>query len=247
VSLTHDESPKLPFRKGPVDLDLAADDVHVWFARVVDIRNIMVACTNLLSAPEQARAEKFKFARDRDLFVAAHVALRSILARYLKQSVAEIDFAVGPNGKPSLATGSSQPIRFNLSHSGDLAMIAVASRREVGVDVEIIKQDFVFDDIAVRFFTAREVAALRALPSDVRCQGFFKCWTSKEAFLKAKGTGLSGELDEIEITIDEDGQVRIAASTPGWSLAEINPGEDYVAALAIQGEQARTHLYRWTP
>jgi 4'-phosphopantetheinyl transferase len=247
VSLTHDESPKLPFPEGPADLDLVADDVHVWFARVVDIRNIMAACTNLLSAPEQARAEKFKFARDRDLFVAAHVALRSILAPYLKQSAAEIDFAVGPNGKPSLATGSSRPIRFNLSHSGGLAMIAVALCREVGVDVELIKQDLAFDEIAERFFTAREVAALRALPSRVRCQGFFKCWTSKEAFLKAKGTGLSGELDEIEITVDEDGQIRIAASIPGWSLAEINPGEDYVAALATQGEPARIHLYQWTP
>jgi 4'-phosphopantetheinyl transferase len=247
VSLTHDESPKLPFRESPADLDLAADDVHVWFARVVDIRDIMVACTNLLSAPEQARAEKFKFARDRDLFVATHVALRSILARYLKQSAMDIDFGTGPNGKPSLAAGSSRHVSFNLSHSGGLAMIAVASCREVGVDVELIKQDFAFDEIAERFFTAREVAALRALPDDVRCQGFFKCWTSKEAFLKAKGTGLSGELDEIEITLDQDGQVQIAASIPGWSLAEINPGEDYVAALVTQGEPVRIHLYQWTP
>lgn len=241
------KSPKLTLRQAPADLDLAADDVHVWLARTVDIRNIVVSCANLLSAPEQARAEKFKFARDRNLFVAAHVALRSILARYLKQSAAEIDFATGPNGKPLLAAGSRRPLRFNLSHSGDLAMIAVASRREVGVDVELIKQSFAFDEIAERFFTAREVAALRALPSRVRCQAFYKCWTSKEAFLKAKGTGLSGELDEVEINLDENGQVRIAAFTRGWSLTEINTGQDYAAALASEGEPAITHLYRWTP
>jgi 4'-phosphopantetheinyl transferase len=245
VSLSHNEIAKRPLRKAPADLDLAADDVHVWLARAADICN--ASCAHLLSAPEQARAEKFKFTRDRDLFVAAHVALRSILARYLKQSAAEIDFATGPTGKPLLATGSRRQVRFNLSHSGDLAMIAVASRREVGIDLELIKPDFAFDAIAERFFTAREVAALRALPSRVRCQGFFKCWTSKEAFLKAKGTGLSGELDEVEITLDEGGQVRITAFTPGWSLAEINPGENYVAALASEGEPARTHLYRWPP
>jgi 4'-phosphopantetheinyl transferase len=154
VSLSSNESTKLPLRKAPDNLDLAADDVHVWLARSVDIRNVVVSCANLLSAPEQARAEKFRFARDRELFVAAHVALRSILPRSLKQSATEI-----------------------------------------GVDVELIKQVFAFDEIAERFFTAREVAALRALPSRVRCQGFFKCWTSKEAFLKAKGTALSGKLD----------------------------------------------------
>jgi 4'-phosphopantetheinyl transferase len=213
----------------------------------VDIGNVILSRADLLSAPEQVRAEKFKFARDRDLFVAAHVALRSILARYLQQSATDIDFRTSPNGKPSLATGSSAHVCFNLSHSGDLAVIAVASSREVGVDVELIKQDFAFDEIAERFFTTREVAALWALPNDVRSQGFFKCWTGKEAFLKAKGTGLSGEFDEIEITLDENRQVRIAASTPGWSLAEINSGEDYAAALATQGEPPRIHLYQWTP
>jgi 4'-phosphopantetheinyl transferase len=235
------------WRAAPAAIALAADDIHVWLVRVGDVRNSAVWRAESLSSSEKARAANFKFARDRDLFVAAHVALRSILSRYLRRPAAEIDFTVGPNGKPSLATASRGHVRFNISHSGDLSLVAVAFGREVGIDLEVIKKDFAFDELAERFFTAREVAALRALPSRVQRRAFFKCWSSKEAFLKAKGTGLAGELDEVEITLDRGGNVRIDASIPGWSLTAINPGRHYAAALASAGDPPKTLLYRWKP
>jgi 4'-phosphopantetheinyl transferase len=198
-----------------------------------------------LSKDEQARAEQFKFDRDRRLFTVAHAAMRSICAIYLRTSPRSIEFAEGPYGKPKLASDSAPDVRFNLSHSGELALIAVALQREIGVDIEAVR-DFDFDQVAERFFTAREVAALRSLPTPHQRSAFYKCWTSKEAFLKAKGTGLSGKLDEVEITSIDGADIRISAFVPGWSLAELPAGEGYIAALVNQGAPVGVQLYRWT-
>ena len=170
--------------------------------------------------------------------------MRSICASYLRTSPKSIEFAEGRYGKPKLALAARGGLEFNLSHSGECALIAAALHREVGVDLEFIR-DFDFEQVAQRFFTAREVAALRSLPKPQQRSGFYKCWTSKEAFLKAKGTGLSGELDEVEIAPMKDGEVRIRAAVPGWSLMELPAGDGYVAALVSQGAAVRVKLYRW--
>lgn len=179
------------------------------------------------------------------MFIASHAAVRAILARYLSAPAANIEFISGGNGKPSLAPSlAGSGLEFNLSHSHQAALFAVAGQREVGVDIEWVKADFVFDDIAERFFTPREGSALRALPSALQRQAFYKCWTSKEAFLKAKGTGLSGKLDEVEFN-HEAGQVRIRAAVVGWSLTELNPKPGYEAALVTAGAPAALKVYRW--
>jgi 4'-phosphopantetheinyl transferase len=170
--------------------------------------------------------------------------LRSICAGYLRTSPRSIEFAEGRYGKPKLAADSVIGLEFNLSHSGELALIAAASCREVGVDLECVR-DFDFEQVAERFFTAGEVAALRALPKPQQRLAFYKCWTSKEAFLKAKGTGMSGELDEVEIAPMDDTDVRIRAAVPGWSLIELSVGDGYVAALVSQGAPVRVKFYEW--
>jgi 4'-phosphopantetheinyl transferase len=197
-----------------------------------------------LSKDEQARAAQFKFDTDRRLFTVAHAALRSICAGYLRTTPGSVEFAEGPYRKPKLLSDSRLDLRFNLSHSGELALIVVALNREVGVDVEFIR-DFAFDQVAERFFTPREVAALRSLPQSLRRSAFYKCWTSKEAFLKAKGTGLSGKLDEVEITAIDDDDIQISAFVPGWSLTELPAGEGYVAAVVNQGAPVRAQFFRW--
>jgi len=164
-----------------------------------------------LSKGEQARAARFKFDRDRRLFTVAHAALRSICATYLRTSPRTVEFAEGPYGKPKLASDSGTDLRFNLSHSGELALIAAALKREIGVDLECVR-DFDCDPVAERFFTALEVADLRSLRKPLQRSAFYKCWTSKEAFLKAKGTGLSGKLDEVEISSMDGADIRISAS-----------------------------------
>ena len=156
---------------------------------------------------------------------------------------------MGPSGKPKLTPSipGQANVLFNLSHSGEVALIAVTRVGEIGVDVEYVKKDFPIHEVAERFFTPKEVTALKTLPEPLQHKAFFKCWTSKEAFLKAKGTGLSGELDEVEMTLAGGKHVRINANVPGWSLAELNASEGYEAALVSEGEPAPIHLYRWEP
>ena len=128
-----------------------------------------------------------------------------------------------------------------------MALLAINLIGEVGVDIEYVKPGFKFEEIAESFFTAREVAELRGLPSELQRQAFFKCWTCKEAFLKAKGTGLSGRLDEVEITLSPSDEVRIRADVAGWSLAELNPIDAYEAALVVAGPPVPICCYRWQP
>jgi 4'-phosphopantetheinyl transferase len=215
-----------------MERDVAAFDPSVW--------------QNRLSLAEQARAAKFRFDRDRRRFIVAHAALRHILARYVKDDAAQLHFIDGPSGKPKLAAPlAASGVEFNLSHSHERALLAVSQGAEIGVDIEFVRADFDFHEVANQFFTEREVAALRALPPALQRHAFYKCWTSKEAFLKAKGTGLSGELDEVEITLAGQRHVRIGADVAGWSLLELDSDDDYEAALVIQGRPEEIFCYRW--
>jgi len=230
----------------PDRLNLQNGRVQLWAVALDDASLDSDRGLTILSSDETARAAKFKFERDRRRYVVAHTALREILARCLETGAADVEFVAGGNGKPSLAGAfRDSGVHFNLSHSHERALIAVAQSRELGVDIEFVKVDFPFDDVADRFFTAKEVAALRALPVHLQRQAFYKCWTSKEAFLKAKGTGLSGKLDEVEIILEGNGPIRIHAAVPDWSLEELNPGDGYAGALVSAGKAARIQVYRW--
>ena len=214
-----------------VELDALAVDASLWHSR--------------LSPAEQARAARFKFARDQRRYTIAHAALRDILSGYANTDPANLQFNNGPNGKPKLGSPvDANSIEFNLSHSHERALIAVNQEYEIGIDLEFAKPDFDFLNIACHFFTEPEVTALRALPAGLQREAFYKCWTSKEAFLKAKGTGLSGKLDEVDILLVEE-QVRIKASVAGWSLRELAPCDGYEAALVTQSKSVDVYCYRW--
>ena len=229
----------------PDPLPPLGGDAHVWAVDLDDPGCDVGFCRERLLPDEQARAEKFKFARDQRRYVIAHAALRDILARYTHTGAADLQFNEGANGKPKLAAQfSACGIDFNLSHSHETALVAVNDRHEIGVDIEYVKSDFEIFAVANRFFTKREVAALRALPAALRRQAFYKCWTSKEAFLKAKGTGLAGQLDEVEIAL-ADGKVRIQASVAGWTLEELALRDGYEAALVTKDKPAQILCYRW--
>ncbi len=228
----------------PAQLPALQDHIHVWAVRLDAATVDLDRPGALISLDERERAERFKFERDRRRYLVAHVALHEILQRYLPIVPAGLSFDIGANGKPSLPQAlAPSGVRFNISHSNEMALLAVCHKREVGVDIEYVKEDFEFQEVAERFFTAKEVAALRGLPASLQRQSFFKCWTSKEAFLKAKGTGLSGALDEVEIAIGGDEQVRITANVPGWSLAELDSIDGYEAALVVVGAPLPIHYY----
>jgi 4'-phosphopantetheinyl transferase len=230
----------------PAELPALERSVHVWAVRLDDDIVDLGQARAFISADERERAERFKFDRDRRRYLIAHAALHEILHRYLPIDSEPLIFDYGSNGKPTLSPALGPAgVQFNLSHSNELALLGVTPRGEVGVDIEYVKENFEFQDVAERFFTAKEVAAMRSLPVHLQRRAFFKCWTSKEAFLKAKGTGLSGNLDVVEIILTATREVQITASVPGWSLAELARIDSYEAALVIEGEPLPIKHYLW--
>src|SRR3972149_10251085 len=230
----------------PAKFTVAAGEVHVWLVRADDAALGMACCENLLATAERERAARFKFEKDRRLYTVAHAALRSLLAGYLNVAPGDLEFEIGPRGKPRLApTFNKDSLEFNLSHSSEVALIAMNREREIGVDVEQVKKEFAFAEVAERCFTTREVSAIRALPEDLQRRAFYQCWTSKEAFLKAKGVGLSGELDEVEILIGDKGRVQVKSTLPGWYLSELSPCDGYVGAVALEGYECDIRCYQW--
>ena len=232
----------------PDNLALLGASVHVWAVRLDDTRVDLERGREWLSPDERERALHFRFERHRRRYLVAHIALHEILGDSLAIKPAHLSFDVGLHGKPKLCQWlAPSGIEFNLSHSHELALIAVCHGRAVGVDVEHVREEFEFKEVAERFFTAKEVAAMRGLPSTLQRQAFFKCWTSKEAFLKAKGTGLSGALDEVEVRLIGDNQIRIAADVPNWWLLDVGQLDGYEAALVVEKPPVPVRCYQWAP
>jgi 4'-phosphopantetheinyl transferase len=235
--------------RGPFVLD--GETVHVWHARLDQIADQSSRIRHLLSADERDRAERFHFAQDRERFIAARALLRILLSRYLDSPPHHLSFSYSPYGKPALVGESGRDaLRFNVSHSQGIALYAVTRGREVGVDVECVRRDVVGESIAEHFFSAREVASLRALPAEAQPQAFFNCWTRKEAFIKAIGEGLSFPLDQFDVSLvpQEPAALLSIRNDPleasRWSLQALPVGESHVAALAVEGHGWR--LECWT-
>lgn len=241
-----------PWSSPPKTLRLDSDEVHVWRA-ALDLEAPRIQCLEqTLSIEERTRAERFHFQKDREHFMVARGLLRTILGRYLEMEPSQLRFCYGPYGKPSLARGSgSDGLRFNVSHSHGLALYAITLGQELGVDVEWIRPDFANEQIAERFFSPREIAALRALPTNMRLNGFFNCWTRKEAYIKARGEGLTLPLDQFDVSLTPGETAALlrsnghAKEVSRWSLFELAPGPGYVAALAVEGHNWRLKCWRW--
>jgi 4'-phosphopantetheinyl transferase len=166
-----------------------------------------------------------------------------------------VSFTYGEYGKPAVAaeTCGSLPLRFNLSHSHEVACCAVACGREVGVDVEHLREGVEVMSLAAHFFSRGEVAALGALPPDQKPRAFFNCWTRKEAYIKAKGEGLSHPLGEFTVSLEPGSPAallsteRDPAEAARWSLTELPFGDDYAAALACEGPAPVVRWRDWSP
>ncbi|MBN1866410.1 4'-phosphopantetheinyl transferase superfamily protein [Candidatus Sumerlaeota bacterium] len=231
---------------------IAPDRVVVWRVSLIPSDERVRRLRALLSGDEIARADRFHFQRHRDRFTIARGALRSILSTCVGADPRAIRFAYGPQGKPSLANAETpDDIRFNVSHSEDLALVAVAPGRELGVDVECVRDLKDFEVLARRFFAAGEVAALESLDPPSRREAFFACWTRKEAFLKAKGGGLSVPLREFEVSVlpGEEAALRGVEWDPSeaarWRLASLSVAEGYAAALAVEGDDWTLEMREW--
>lgn len=242
-------SVRSPWNQPPAALGLTAGEVHVWRADLPVHRTRLAALGRLLSDDEQARAARFRFARDRDRYVLARSLLRAILGRYLAIPPEQIRFAYGANGKPAIASPEDAGLRFNVSHSHDLALYAVCRALEVGVDVERIRLDIDCEQLARDIFSPNEVDVLLSLPASSRVAAFFRGWTLKEAYLKAHGGGLSLPLEGFDVALTPGTPAALLATRPdateaaGWTLATLDPGPGYAAALAVEAPLAAIHCW----
>ncbi|MGH7489382.1 MAG: 4'-phosphopantetheinyl transferase family protein, partial [bacterium] len=232
---------------------LGTASVHVWSA-TLDIGAIAVQAFEQTLAPdERERALRFHFARDRDRFIAGRGLLRAMLGSYLDVRPADIRFDYNPQGKPALGGKWGQSdLCFNLAHSNGQALCAVTRARRVGIDLERLDVGLAEAGIAERFFAPGEIRALHKLPAEAWVGGFFACWTRKEAYVKARGEGLTLPLRRFEvsvlpgersITLQSDDDPRLSAD---WSITELSSGPHYAAALAVEGRADwRLECWQW--
>lgn len=226
----------------PPSLSLPTGEVHVWRHRLEQQPELQENYLRTLAQDERARANRFHFDKHRRHFVVGRGFLRTLLARYLETTPEAVRFTYGPYGKPLLeGEHSDSSLRFNASHSGDWAVYAFVQDHEVGVDVEHIKEDFATEGIAERFFSVGEVQTLNSLPEAEKPAAFFRCWTRKEAYIKALGSGLSHPLDSFDVTLapgEPAALLRVQRdpeSIARWSLFDLDVAEGYAAALAVAG------------
>jgi 4'-phosphopantetheinyl transferase len=228
---------------------LTRDAVHLWRAQLDLDPGALAGLEATLAPDEREAAGRFVFPRDRRRFLAARGVLRALLGAYLRTPPAAIRLAYGAHGKPSVLEPPSK-IEFNVAHSGETALYAVALARRVGVDLELIRMDVECDALAERFFSPRERAALAALAAADRRRAFFDCWARKEAYLKARGDGLSTPLDTFSVSLDPRGGAAVLETVDGpeerarWSVVPVPPVREYAAALVVEGV-ARVVAYVW--
>ncbi len=234
-------------------MQLNGDELHVWLARLEVDPQQLVELKRALSPDELERADNFYFERDRRSFIAARGILRTLLARYLAAAPSALRFDYNEFGKPRLAGAPENcDLRFNLSHSGGLALVAIALARDVGVDIEAIDNSVGTEEIAKNFFSTGEVSALQHLPQSLRLMGFFNCWTRKEAYIKARGMGLSIPLDSFDVSLHPDEPadlIRTAEPSDrlNWKIENLEIDEQFAAAVAAAGRNWKVSQRRWLP
>jgi 4'-phosphopantetheinyl transferase len=242
------------WRSPPKDLTLLANEIHVWRAFLDQPMPLVTWFARQLSADERKRAARFHFAHDQRRFTVSRGLLRIVLSGYMRCSPESIQFRYTPYGKPTLAEGTETLLpRFNLSHSHELVLYAFSRNQELGIDVELVRPIAEAKQIAERFFSARENAVLAALAPAEMQKYFFIYWTRKEAYLKARGTGLSVDPQSIDTDLlseqeaDAQGGDENAQRGAQWFLHDLAPAPGYVGALATQEYDTRIVYWQWTP
>ena len=228
--------------ESPATLRLSDGQVHVWRVSLDIPPAVLESMWLTLSSDEQERANRYRFARHRQAFIARRGRLRNLLGRYLGYDPTSLQFSYSQYGKPALQPEAAGQLCFNLSHSQGLALFAFARDVDIGVDIERLRTDFDHLELAERFFSPREREELNALPIAIHPQAFFLCWTRKEAFIKAHGEGLSLPLDHFDVNLTPGEPARLVTTRLGleppeqWSIFNLEPAPDYRAALAIRGQ-----------
>jgi len=225
----------------------SASEYELYTTRLDLMPRAVAALAELLSDDEQQRASHLVFHRERGRFIVARARLRQLLAARLGVSPASIEFSYGARGKPALAPRfAGSGVCFNVSHSEDVAVYGFARDREVGVDVEAVRELTDADEIAARCFSLRENEAYLALAARDRPLGFFNCWTRKEAFIKAQGDGFGYPLDRFDVSLAPGEAARLlrvgdeSGELCGWRMMSFSPAPGFVGAV-VTGDKGGPH------
>lgn len=239
----------------PPQLNL--DEVHVWAIPLDVADSAIERFAELLSADERARAERFHFEHVRRRFIVSHGALRQLLGRYLCIEPTDVAFATDDGGKPRIVgaakTVAQHDLHFNLSHSGEMALVTIASGVEVGVDVEQVRAISNIDRLTRRYFHAAEADEVLAAAGDQRDLLFMRCWTGKEAVVKAYGSGIGAGLNRFRVPLDESftGWIDLSALPEPFTysrcwLSRLIPNDRYAAACTLIGDERRVHGFTFS-
>ena len=231
----------------PDSLSLEAGQVHVWRISLEQEDALLARFRRTLAPEELDRAGRFRFERLQRYYVAGRGFLRDVLARYLSVKPEDLRFSYNAYGKPSLA--GEESLQFNMSHSHEIGLMAVTRDAAVGIDVEHIRADFASDEIARRFFSRVEVETFNSLAKEEQVAAFFRCWTRKEAYIKAIGKGLSQPLDGFDVTLAPAEPAELLRpgdeDTAIWSVSDIDVGSDYASALMVEGTPSQICCWRY--
>jgi 4'-phosphopantetheinyl transferase len=235
----------------PQSLSLPTGEVHIWRIGLEQPDDFLEKFRATLEPDELERASRFHFEKHRRHFIVGRGFLRDVLSRYLKTKPEALRFSYGTYGKPALAGEHEySSLRFNMSHSHNLALLAITEEKQLGIDVEHIRADFASEDIARRFFSRVEVESFNALATEEQVAAFFRCWTRKEAFIKATGKGLSQSLDSFDVTLAPAVQAALLRveddNASRWSISDVDVGSDYAASLVVEGVASKIECWSAT-
>jgi 4'-phosphopantetheinyl transferase len=230
---------------------LPPDEVHLWRLGLELPDEALEGLLEALSADERKRSGRFRVGRERRRYVACRAALRKLLGGYMQSDPAQLELRYGRQGKPFLNLEGTWPLKFNLAHSHELALLAFAHGRELGVDLEWMRPLDDANAIAERFFSVDERTAFQALEPADRTAGFYRCWTRKEAYLKATGGGLVGRLEHftVQFAAGQTAALLWAADDDPvrWTMTGLEPAAGYAGALVVEGYDWRllARDFRW--
>ncbi len=234
-------------------VELTTQDVHVWWARLDAPIHLISQYRSILSEEERVKAQQFRFDVHRTRWIVAHAVLRMLLCQYLHTDPQHIHFRTNAYGKPALANLSqSHLLQFNISHSEDVALYAFSLQRELGVDVEYMRRNIPYDQVAQHSFSPNEQTILRGLTGEQKHQAFYNCWTRKEAYIKARGMGLSLPLDLFDVSLMPGEPAALLRSrehpqeVQRWTMQALRPEHEYAGALVVEGTGWELHCWQWS-
>ncbi len=229
-------------------INLNENEVHIYYVMINSAKQFIPFLKKYLSNEEKLKVMKYIFEKDRAIQMISRSVLKNILSRYLSDKTEDVIFSYNQFGKPFISENKNpDSIRFNLSHSGNMILYAVSRKRNVGIDVQEINKTVSVTDIIEHYFSDHEIAQFKSLPEELMLKAFYSCWTRKEAYIKARGKGLSFPLNSFSVPVfpglcskllhDDEGT--------GWSLTDIISSPEYTAAIAAEGNNLTYHFFKW--